>query len=92
MKDCEKVYTKLESTYFETTKHQEVMKETNVNPRGLKQKSAGQMVDQMFLTRPPAHFHHVIELLRFRQGTLLGIFLSAGEDMESHDKIQEGAR
>ncbi|XP_006808549.1 CAAX prenyl protease 2 [Neolamprologus brichardi] len=24
-----------------------------------------------------AHFHHVIELLRFRQGTLLGIFLSA---------------
>lgn len=27
----------------------------------------------------PAHFHHVIELLRFRQGTLSGIFLSAGE-------------
>ncbi|XP_070849296.1 CAAX prenyl protease 2 isoform X2 [Chaetodon trifascialis] len=26
-----------------------------------------------------AHFHHVIELLRFRQGTLSGIFLSAGE-------------
>ncbi|XP_060951758.1 CAAX prenyl protease 2 [Limanda limanda] len=25
-----------------------------------------------------AHFHHVIELLRFRQGTLSGIFLSAG--------------
>ncbi|MEQ2175717.1 hypothetical protein GOODEAATRI_020688 [Goodea atripinnis] len=24
-----------------------------------------------------AHFHHVIELLRFRQGTLSGIFLSA---------------
>ncbi|MBN3323668.1 FACE2 protease, partial [Atractosteus spatula] len=24
-----------------------------------------------------AHFHHVIELLRFRQGTVLGIFLSA---------------
>lgn len=28
----------------------------------------------------PAHFHHVIELLRFRQGTLSGIFLSAGEN------------
>lgn len=28
-----------------------------------------------------AHFHHVIELLRFRQGTLLGIFLSAGENI-----------
>lgn len=27
-----------------------------------------------------AHFHHVIELLRFRQGTLSGIFLSAGEN------------
>nr|XP_015194257.1 PREDICTED: CAAX prenyl protease 2 [Lepisosteus oculatus] len=27
--------------------------------------------------RLPAHFHHVIELLRFRQGTVLGIFLSA---------------
>ncbi|XP_060789665.1 CAAX prenyl protease 2 isoform X2 [Neoarius graeffei] len=25
-----------------------------------------------------AHFHHVIELLRFRQGTISGIFLSAG--------------
>lgn len=25
-----------------------------------------------------AHFHHVIELLRFRQGTVSGIFLSAG--------------
>uniref|UniRef100_A0A3P9N3V9 CAAX prenyl protease 2 n=1 Tax=Poecilia reticulata TaxID=8081 RepID=A0A3P9N3V9_POERE len=25
-----------------------------------------------------AHFHHVIELLRFRQGTLSGIFFSAG--------------
>ncbi|XP_005752809.1 CAAX prenyl protease 2 [Pundamilia nyererei] len=29
------------------------------------------------LSSLPAHFHHVIELLRFRQGTLLGIFLSA---------------
>uniref|UniRef100_A0A3B4ZIM6 CAAX prenyl protease 2 n=1 Tax=Stegastes partitus TaxID=144197 RepID=A0A3B4ZIM6_9TELE len=28
-----------------------------------------------------AHFHHVIELLRFRQGTLSGIFLSAGHLM-----------
>uniref|UniRef100_A0A3P9MCV2 CAAX prenyl protease 2 n=1 Tax=Oryzias latipes TaxID=8090 RepID=A0A3P9MCV2_ORYLA len=28
-----------------------------------------------------AHFHHVIELLRFRQGTLAGIFLSAGHLM-----------
>lgn len=26
-----------------------------------------------------AHFHHVIELLRFRQSTLSGILLSAGE-------------
>ena len=31
--------------------------------------------------RPAAHFHHVIELLRFRQGTLSGIFLSAGENL-----------
>uniref|UniRef100_A0AAQ4Q6G3 CAAX prenyl protease 2 n=1 Tax=Gasterosteus aculeatus aculeatus TaxID=481459 RepID=A0AAQ4Q6G3_GASAC len=28
-----------------------------------------------------AHFHHVIELLRFRQGTLSGIFLAAGHLM-----------
>lgn len=33
------------------------------------------------LSSLPAHFHHVIELLRFRQGTLLGIFLSAGENI-----------
>lgn len=26
-----------------------------------------------------AHFHHVIEQLRFRQGSVAGIFLSAGE-------------
>lgn len=30
-----------------------------------------------------AHFHHVIELLRFRQGTVSGIFLSAGNTLVS---------
>lgn len=37
-----------------------------------------------------AHFHHVIELLRFRQGTLSGIFLSAGvfNDMSSFTTAQ----
>ncbi|KAG7235357.1 hypothetical protein INR49_002741 [Caranx melampygus] len=35
------------------------------------------MINSLTCFCPPAHFHHVIELLRFRQGTLLGIFLSA---------------
>ena len=34
----------------------------------------------------PAHFHHVIELLRFRQGTISGIFLSAGEHKHHHHR------
>jgi hypothetical protein len=31
------------------------------------------------LTFLPAHFHHIIEQLRFRQSSVGSIFLSAGE-------------
>lgn len=46
--------------------------------RGLTKGCPAPYCHPAFSSSPPAHFHHVIEQLRFRQGSTATIFLSAG--------------